>query len=121
MERLCSSFWPEENPPRKSRGLAVVLYSAQLCAPNLILFLRVLYDPNWCVQGQIIAANSYQVTLLNGEIGQPPGKLYLITTVYLVSSIIWWALFRTLRSNFVLSIPFLVSFFCPPIASSSTG
>jgi alpha-1,3-glucan synthase len=63
---------------------------------------------NWRLQGQIIAANSYQVTLLNGEVGQRPEKLYVVTTIYLISSIIWWILFRTLKSIFALSIPFLV-------------
>lgn len=58
--------------------------------------------------GQIIAANSYQVTLLNGEVGEPAEKLYIVATIYLVSSIIWWMVFRKLKSVFVLSIPFLV-------------
>lgn len=60
-------------------------------------------------QGQIIAVNSYQITLLNGEVGEPAEKLYLISTIYLVFSILWWIVFRSLRSIFVLSAPFLVS------------
>ncbi|KAL4964121.1 alpha-1,3-glucan synthase Ags2 [Aspergillus stella-maris] len=55
--------------------------------------------------GQIIAANSYQITLLTGEVGQTPEKLYGIATVYLVSSIIWWFLFRFCKSVVVLSLP----------------
>ena len=58
--------------------------------------------------GQIIAANSYQVTLLNGEIGEPAIKLYIVATIYLASSIVWWLVFRALKSVFVLSVPFLV-------------
>ncbi|KAH8702491.1 putative alpha-1,3-glucan synthase [Talaromyces proteolyticus] len=58
--------------------------------------------------GQIIAANSYQVTLLNGEIGEPADKLYIIASIYLASSIVWWILFRWLKSIFVLSLPFLL-------------
>lgn len=60
------------------------------------------------LQGQIIAANSYQITLLNGEVGQPAVKLYIVATIYLISSIIWWMVFRLLKSVFVLSLPFLV-------------
>lgn len=55
--------------------------------------------------GQIIAANSYQITLLTGEVGQSAEKLYGIATVYLVTSIIWWFLFRTLKAVTILSIP----------------
>ncbi|BDD64063.1 hypothetical protein MAP00_008908 [Monascus purpureus] len=75
--------------------------------------------------GQIIAANSYQITLLNGEVGQPARKLYIVATIYLVSSIIWWMVFRRLKSVYVLSIPFLLygSAFlfigCSPFAHTS--
>lgn len=55
--------------------------------------------------GQIIAANSYQITLLTGEVGQTPEKLYGIATVYLVSSIVWWFLFRFCKSVVVLALP----------------
>ncbi|KAL3470643.1 hypothetical protein BJX99DRAFT_264045 [Aspergillus californicus] len=58
--------------------------------------------------GQIIAANSYQITLLTGEIGQRPEKLYGIATVYLISSIVWWILFRYYKSAVVLSLPWLL-------------
>lgn len=55
--------------------------------------------------GQIIAANSYQITLLTGEVGQTPEKLYGIATVYLVTSIIWWFIFRSFKSIIPLSLP----------------
>jgi alpha-1,3-glucan synthase len=45
------------------------------------------------LQGQIIAANPYQVTLLNSKVGEPAEKLYIVATIYLVSSIIWWTFF----------------------------
>ncbi|KAJ9408695.1 putative alpha-1,3-glucan synthase [Paecilomyces variotii] len=57
--------------------------------------------------GQIIAANSYQVTLLNGEVGEPAEKLYIVATIYLVSSIIWWIIFRLFKPVVVLSVPFI--------------
>jgi alpha-1,3-glucan synthase len=56
--------------------------------------------------GQIIAANSYQVTLLIGEIGETAIQLYVVATIYAVSSIMWWLLFRRLQSVYCLSIPF---------------
>lgn len=56
----------------------------------------------------MIAANSYQITLLNGEIGQTADKLYIVATIYLISSVMWWTAFRMLKSVYVLSIPFLV-------------
>ena len=58
-------------------------------------------------QGQIIAANSYQITLLTGEVGQAAEKLYTIASIYLVSSILWWFMFRRLKSVYSLSIPFI--------------
>ncbi|KAL8715735.1 MAG: hypothetical protein Q9220_000402 [cf. Caloplaca sp. 1 TL-2023] len=56
--------------------------------------------------GQIIAANSYQVTLISGEVGQSANKLYAIASIYLATSIMWWILFRTKKSIYVLSLPF---------------
>ncbi|KAH0558454.1 hypothetical protein GP486_004889 [Trichoglossum hirsutum] len=56
--------------------------------------------------GQIIAANSYQITLLTGEVGQSAEKIYAIASVYLVTSILWWFVFRSLKAMYVLSIPF---------------
>jgi len=57
--------------------------------------------------GQIIAANSYQITLLTGEVGQSASKLYVVVSIYLVTSIGWWVLFRRLPSRWCLSLPFL--------------
>ncbi|EEH18163.2 hypothetical protein PABG_00726 [Paracoccidioides brasiliensis Pb03] len=56
--------------------------------------------------GQIIAANSYQITLLTGEVGQTATKLYGIATTYLISSIIWWFIFRWFKPIVSLSLPF---------------
>ena len=56
--------------------------------------------------GQIIAANSYQITLLTGEVGQPASKLYVVASIYLVTSICWWLLFRRFQSRLALSLPF---------------
>jgi len=70
-------------------------------------------------QGQIIAANSYQITLLTGEDGQVAVKLYVVALIYLVASLFWWLLFRKLKSIYVLALPFLfygVAFFVVGIA-----
>lgn len=57
--------------------------------------------------GQILAVNSYQVTLLTGSVGQSSNKLYVIACIYLAASVAWWVLYRTLKSVFVLSLPWL--------------
>ena len=57
--------------------------------------------------GQIIAANSYQITLLTGTVGQTAEKLYVIASIYLVTSIGWWVCFRNLKSIYCLSLPFI--------------
>ena len=46
------------------------------------------------------------MTLISGQVGQSAGKLYAIAAIYLVTSILWWTLFRTMKSIYVLSIPF---------------
>jgi alpha-1,3-glucan synthase len=56
--------------------------------------------------GQIISANSYQITLITGTVGQSADKLYTVASVYLATTIIWWMLFRRLRAVMVLSTPF---------------
>ncbi|KAI5360905.1 putative glycosyl hydrolase, family 13, catalytic domain, starch synthase, catalytic [Septoria linicola] len=56
--------------------------------------------------GQIVAANSYQITLLTGEIGQSSSKLYVVASIYLAASIVWWVLFRRFASVVALSLPF---------------
>jgi alpha-1,3-glucan synthase len=55
--------------------------------------------------GQIIAANSYQITLITGEIGQSASKLYVVASIYLAGSIIWWLLFRRIPSVYCLTLP----------------
>lgn len=57
--------------------------------------------------GQIIAANSYQITLLTGTVGQAASKLYTVASIYLVTSIMWWILYRRFKSVISLSLPFL--------------
>lgn len=56
--------------------------------------------------GQIIAANSYQITLLNGTVGESANKLYVIASVYLATSLGWWLLYRRMQTVYVVSLPF---------------
>ncbi|KAK4692298.1 hypothetical protein P7C71_g4875, partial [Lecanoromycetidae sp. Uapishka_2] len=56
--------------------------------------------------GQIIAANSYQITLLNGTMGESANKLYIIVSIYLATSLGWWLLYRRLQTVYVVSLPF---------------
>lgn len=56
--------------------------------------------------GQILAANSYQITLIAGQNGQTATQLYVIASVYLVSTLVWWFLFRRIASVYILSAPF---------------
>nr|OQO18342.1 hypothetical protein B0A51_18106 [Rachicladosporium sp. CCFEE 5018] len=55
--------------------------------------------------GQILAANSYQITLLTGQQGQTAVELYAIAGIYLVSSLTWWYIFRRLPCKFVICFP----------------
>ncbi|KAJ5273854.1 hypothetical protein N7478_008979 [Penicillium angulare] len=55
--------------------------------------------------GQIIAANSYQITLLTGEVGETAEKLYGIATTYAITSICWWLVYRYFKSVVCLSTP----------------
>lgn len=74
--------------------------------------------------GQIIAANSYQISLLCGQVGQTALELYIIASIYAASSICWWLLFRRLKSRYVLSIPFAfygLAFFMIGVAPFTTG
>lgn len=57
--------------------------------------------------GQIIAANSYQITLLTGEVGETAEKLYGIATTYAVASVCWWMVYRYFKSVVCLSTPWL--------------
>ncbi|KAL2808092.1 hypothetical protein BJX63DRAFT_439724 [Aspergillus granulosus] len=58
--------------------------------------------------GQIIAANSYQITLLTGEVGQTAEKLYGIATTYAITSALWWLVFRYFKSVVCLSVPWFL-------------
>lgn len=98
-------------------------------SPLQKFMLRKVFD--WPVYtlilafGQILAANSYQISLLNGEQGQTASMLYTIASIYGGMSIVWWVAFRRLKSVWVLSTPFAVYGLafafagCAPFAAST--
>ncbi|KAL1865860.1 Cell wall alpha-1,3-glucan synthase ags1 [Diaporthe australafricana] len=55
--------------------------------------------------GQILSANSYQVVLLTGEVGQTETKLYIVAGTYGLTSILWWLIYRRFQSLYTLSLP----------------
>lgn len=57
--------------------------------------------------GQVLSTSSSQITVIMGSITQTERQLYTAGTIYAVTSIIWWILYRRLQSVYVLSLPFL--------------
>jgi len=57
--------------------------------------------------GQILAANSYQITLLSGQVGESATELYTIASIYFATTFIWWAIFRTFASKWCMTLPWL--------------
>lgn len=55
--------------------------------------------------GQILSINSYQITLLTGEASQTSNKLYIIGSVYLATSIMWWLMIRNFKSLYSVAVP----------------
>ncbi|EGO18524.1 glycoside hydrolase family 13/glycosyltransferase family 5 protein [Serpula lacrymans var. lacrymans S7.9] len=57
--------------------------------------------------GQMLAANSYQMTLLTGQNYQNNLQLYVLGGVFLAASFVWYALFRFKPSFYILAFPWL--------------
>ncbi|KUI52906.1 Cell wall alpha-1,3-glucan synthase mok13 [Cytospora mali] len=57
--------------------------------------------------GQILSVNSYQIVLLTGEASQTSDKLYIIGSVYLATSIMYWFMVRNLKSMYAITLPWL--------------
>ncbi|KAK4624114.1 Cell wall alpha-1,3-glucan synthase ags1 [Fulvia fulva] len=94
-------------------GLGQFLLPANYKAPTGIRRLMLSKLGDWPVYslllalGQILAANSYQITLISGQVGQTAGQLYTIACIYLATTIIWWLLFRRLAAVWCLSLPWI--------------
>ena len=57
--------------------------------------------------GQILGATSYQIVLLTGQIGSTGTQLYVVASIYIATTVIWWLMFRRLPSRWCLSLPWL--------------
>lgn len=72
---------------------------------------------------KMLAANSYQMTLLTGQNYQDDLQLYVLSAVFLASSFVWYTMFRLKPSVYVLSAPWLfygIAFFLIGVPSLST-
>ncbi|KAJ5766305.1 uncharacterized protein N7511_003921 [Penicillium nucicola] len=91
----------------------VLLRPAAFSRPPLIQrwLLRRVFD--WPVYsiilalGQIMAANSSQITLLTSPSGSSPASLYILGSMYIVTTCGWWLAFRRIPSFYLLSLPFV--------------
>lgn len=83
-------------------------------APNGIKKLLQKKVGDWQVYclllavGQILAANSYQLSLLTGQVSTSATKLYILSTIYLVSTAAWWILYRHVQAVYCLASPILI-------------
>lgn len=57
--------------------------------------------------GQILSVNSYQIVLLTGEASQTSDKLYIIGSVYLATSVMYWFMIRNLKSMYAITLPWV--------------
>lgn len=94
-------------------SVAQFLLPENYVAPTGLRRLMMIKVGDWPIYsflialGQILAANSYQITLLTGQIGEQASRLYVVCSIYLATSVIWWYLFRRLPSVYCLSLPWL--------------
>lgn len=56
--------------------------------------------------GQILAATSYQLTLLSSTTSQSAAQLYTIGIIFMFATVFWWTMYRLLPSVWALSAPF---------------
>ncbi|EPY53741.1 alpha-1,3-glucan synthase Mok13 [Schizosaccharomyces cryophilus OY26] len=56
--------------------------------------------------GQVLAASSYQLILLSGSSAQYAEQLYIVGSIFAVSSVVWWYIYRKLPNIVCLTLPF---------------
>ncbi|KAJ3985674.1 modular protein with glycoside hydrolase family 13 and glycosyltransferase family 5 domains [Lentinula detonsa] len=74
--------------------------------------------------GQTLCATSFQITLLTGHNWQSSVELYVIGSIFLVASAVWYPLFRFKPSVYVLSAPWIffgLAFFLIGLPSISSA
>lgn len=70
----------------------------------------------------MLGATSFQITLLSGQNWQTDLQLYVLGSVFLVASVVWYTMFRLRPSVYVLSAPWLffgIAFFLIGLPSVS--
>lgn len=83
--------------PPKPRGVALIMQRGIGEWPLYTMFLAI---------GQILAATSYQLTLLSSTTSQSAAQLYTIGIIFMFATVFWWTMYRLLPSVWVLSAPF---------------
>ncbi|EEB09062.1 cell wall alpha-1,3-glucan synthase mok14 [Schizosaccharomyces japonicus yFS275] len=85
-------------------------------ALDLPLAQRIMYYKvgSWPVYtmclslGQILSVSSFQLTLLSGFNTNNAYSLYVVSIVFVLSSFLWWGIYRKFSSIHSLSLPFVV-------------
>lgn len=109
----CTSFDADANSNDEKRNMLTLLGTDYRPPTGSRKFLQYKIG-DWPIYafllalGQILAANSYQITLIAGQNGQTATQLYVIASVYLASTVFWWCLFRRVASVYILSTPFFL-------------
>ena len=80
-----------------------------ISTPNIFVSFFEVADGSTILMalGQIMSVNSYQIVLLTGESSQTSTQLYIIGSVYLVASIVYWFMIRNLKSLYAITLPWL--------------
>jgi alpha-1,3-glucan synthase len=84
-----------ERPPAVQRWLATRIFGWPIYTILLAL-------------GQIMAANSTQITLLTSGSAGGANVLYILGSIYIVTTCAWWFAFRRVQSVYLLSLPFVL-------------
>lgn len=84
-----------QRPPAVQRWLATRIFGWPIYTILLAL-------------GQIMAANSTQITLLTSGSSGGASVLYILGSIYIVTTCAWWVAFRRVQSVYLLSLPFLL-------------
>ncbi|KZV90231.1 glycoside hydrolase family 13 and glycosyltransferase family 5 protein [Exidia glandulosa HHB12029] len=90
----------QDNPP-STRPLTAMQMAMQRRLIGWPLYAIIL------ALGQMLGATSFQITLLSGQNWQGDFELYVLGGVFLVSSIVWYSLFRLKPCFYVLSAPWI--------------
>ncbi|KIJ68914.1 glycosyltransferase family 5 protein [Hydnomerulius pinastri MD-312] len=94
-------------------GSGILPYGGEIVIMNRVQIAMARQIGGWPLYtivialGQMLAANSYQMTLLTGQNYQNDLQLYVLSAVFLASSFVWYTLFRLKPSVYVLSAPWL--------------